>query len=36
MGIEDRQCWGDERSDDEEVDEGRGYEEHREWELFGD
>ena len=36
MGFEDRQCWEDDRSDDEEVDEDRAYEEHREWELFGD
>ena len=36
MGFEDRQCWEDDRSEEEEFDEDRAYEEHRELELFGD
>ena len=37
MGFEDRQCWDDDRSEEEEeFDEDRAYEEQREMELFGD
>ena len=36
MGFEDRQCWEDDRSEEEEFDEDRACEEHRELELFGD